>query len=44
MKKFVDPELIVDLFAEDIICDSGSLTGDPGDDDSGTIGQNGNDT
>ena len=42
MKKFVDPELTEDSFDEDVICDSGSLTGDEGDDDSGTVG--GNDT
>ena len=38
MKKFIDPELIVDLFDEDVICDSGSLNGEEGDDDSGTVG------
>ena len=42
MKKFLDPELYIDRFDEDIICDSGSLTGGEGDDDSGTVG--GNDT
>ena len=40
MKKFLDPELYIDRFDEDIICDSGSLTGDEGDDDSGTVGPN----
>ena len=37
-KKFIDPELVVDRFEEDIICSSGgSLIGGEGDDDSGEV-------
>lgn len=45
-KKFIDPELVVDHFEEDIICYSGGgLTDDNGEDDSGTItGNKGPDT
>ena len=44
MKKFVDPELIEDRFDEDVICDSGDLTGGEGNHDSGETGAGGGDT
>ena len=44
MKKFIDPELIVERFEEDIICDSGELGGGPGSHDDGSTGTTPNDT